>query len=124
MQILALLFTLWPLSVLPESSHQPAADLSVLNFPNSGLPVAQQPFLAGVHALHNFWYEEARDNFRQAQRLDPGFGLAYWGEAMTHDNALLYEPGFDNEELGSAMLERIAELIENGQLRLDERERA
>jgi tetratricopeptide (TPR) repeat protein len=51
---------------------------------NTGDPSAQQPFLDGLAALHSFWYEEAADLFRQAQEADPGFALAYWGEAMTH----------------------------------------
>jgi len=51
---------------------------------NTGNPEAQQPFLDGLAALHSFWYEEAADLFREAQKADPGFALAYWGEAMTH----------------------------------------
>lgn len=51
---------------------------------NTGAPEAQPDFLAGLAALHSFWYEEARDLFRRAQEIDPGFTLAYWGEAMTH----------------------------------------
>jgi tetratricopeptide (TPR) repeat protein len=51
---------------------------------NTGDPTAQQPFLDGLAALHSFWYEEARELFQQAQEADPGFAMAYWGEAMTH----------------------------------------
>lgn len=51
---------------------------------NTGAPDAQADFLAGLAALHSFWYEEARDLFQRAQEIDPGFALAYWGEAMTH----------------------------------------
>jgi thioredoxin-like negative regulator of GroEL len=35
-----------------------------------------------VLALHSFFYDEALDEFRAAQKLAPGFAMAYWGEAM------------------------------------------
>ena len=47
--------------------------------------------LRGVAALHNFWYDEAEDAFRQAEAIDPGFALAYWGEAMTHNHPIWME---------------------------------
>ncbi len=56
---------------------------SSIRFPNSGAQEAQTFFLNGVLALHNFFYEEAIRNFREAQKLDPNFALAYWGEAMS-----------------------------------------
>jgi len=39
-------------------------------------------------SLHDFEYEDANEAFRRAQRLDPGFVLAYWGEAMTWHQSL------------------------------------
>ena len=45
-------------------------------------------FLQGMTALHNFEYEEANQAFREARSIDPGFVLAYWGEAMTYDQIL------------------------------------
>ncbi|MEN8374586.1 MAG: hypothetical protein ABFS34_03990 [Gemmatimonadota bacterium] len=40
----------------------------------------------GFEALHNFWYDEARSTFRAAHELQPGFVMAYWGEAFSfHD---------------------------------------
>jgi tetratricopeptide (TPR) repeat protein len=41
-----------------------------------------------VTALHNFQYEDAVEAFQEAQRLDPGFALAYWGEAMAYNQTL------------------------------------
>src|SRR5260370_27154205 len=49
---------------------------------------AQDTFLLGLRALHNFEYEEANEAFGQAERIDPGFVLAYWGEAMTYNQTL------------------------------------
>lgn len=58
-------------------------NLGTINFPNSGNPAAQTPFLTGVKAMHNFQFDEAGDAFRAAQAADPAFALAYWGEAMS-----------------------------------------
>ena len=49
---------------------------------------AQTAFRDGVTALHAFEYEEANDAFVQAQRLNPGLVMAYWGEAMTYHQTL------------------------------------
>lgn len=45
-------------------------------------------FLEGVLLLHNFEYADAARSFRKAQEIDPGFILAYWGEAMTHNHPI------------------------------------
>lgn len=65
-----------------------AGELGRIDFPNSGSPEAQEPFLRGALLLHSFEYEDASEAFREAQRLDPRFALAYWGEAMTHNHPL------------------------------------
>src|SRR5262249_30190819 len=62
--------------------------LSSVGFPASGSPAAQPAFQRGVTALHNFQYEEALEAFREAQRLDPGFAMAYSGEAMACNQTL------------------------------------
>ena len=72
-----------------------AADLGRVDFPTSGKPEAQAHFLRGVAALHSFWYDEAADAFREAQKADPGFALAYWGEAMTHNHPIWSEKDGD-----------------------------
>ncbi|HET6899022.1 MAG TPA: tetratricopeptide repeat protein [Vicinamibacteria bacterium] len=62
--------------------------LTPLRFPTSGSPAAQPSFLRGVTALHNFEYDDAVEAFREAQRLDRNFALAYWGEAMACNQTL------------------------------------
>jgi tetratricopeptide (TPR) repeat protein len=62
--------------------------LSAIRFPNSGSPAAQPFFLRGVTALHNFQYEDAVEAFREAQRVDRDFAMAYWGEAMAYNQTL------------------------------------
>ena len=98
--------------------------LGRVEFPATGSVEAQREFITGVLALHSFWYEEARDRFLAAQALDPGFGMAWWGEAMTHDNALGTVPGDANEILGAEVVARMDALDANGQLEWNERERA
>lgn len=57
-------------------------------FPTSGAPGAHAAFLTGVMALHNFQFDEAAVAFQQAQKADPAFAMAYWGEAMSHNHPL------------------------------------
>src|SRR2546428_716188 len=62
--------------------------LGTITFPSSGAPAAQAPFIRGVLLLHSFEYQDAARAFREAQRIDPGFALAYWGEALTYTHPL------------------------------------
>ena len=88
--------------------------LGVINFPNSGSDAAQEDFLTGMALLHNFEYDDAATAFRRTQEADQGFGLAYWGEALTH-----YRPvwGRENIKEGKLALSRLTE-----ESRLSERE--
>ena len=80
----------------PSSGREPigfsvkrtASSLGEIDFPTSGSPKAQRPFLRGVLLLHNFEYDDAQAAFQRAQALDPGFAMAYWGEAMTMTHPL------------------------------------
>ena len=74
----------------PRTRAQPATVGSV-SFPNSGSSAAQESFLAGLAQLHNFEYAAAADLFRRAQQMDPGFAMAYWGEAMTYNHPVWME---------------------------------
>src|SRR6059058_5701905 len=65
--------------------------LGTIDFPASGAPAAQAPFIRGVLLLHSFEYQDAARAFREAQRLDSGFALAYWGEALTYTHPLWNE---------------------------------
>ena len=91
----------WSLGIAP----QPSSRLGTIEFPASGKPAAHQRFIAGVLWLHSFGYEDAIEEFRAAQRLDPGFVLAYWGEAMCHNQPVWQT---QNVMAGRAALAKLA----------------
>ena len=62
----------------------PDAQLGVVSFENSGARAAQKDFLRGLALLHSFMYDQAAASFQKAQKADPAFAMAYWGEAMTY----------------------------------------
>jgi tetratricopeptide (TPR) repeat protein len=70
-----------------QIAAQPRGPAAIV-FPTSGSPAAHAEFLAGVAALHNFEYEDANAAFLKAQQINPGFAMAYWGEAMTYHQTL------------------------------------
>ena len=65
-----------------------AQELGTITFPTSGAPAAQAAFLQGVKQLHSFEFDEAAASFQRAQKIDPAFAMAYWGEAMSHNHPL------------------------------------
>lgn len=83
------LVTGWAAS--PSALLAQEAQLGHLEFPNSGAAEAQSAFLDGVLFMHNFEYEDAATAFREAQRIDPDFALAYWGEALSYNHAIWME---------------------------------
>ena len=89
--------------VSPLAQSRPAVGRIV--FPNSGSAAAQADFLRGVAWLHSFMYEDAIDAFRAAQKVDPSFALAYWGEAMSFSQPLWF---FEEVPQGRAALAKLA----------------
>jgi tetratricopeptide (TPR) repeat protein len=63
-------------------------ELGTISFPTSATGGAQASFVTGVKALHNFEFDRAAEAFREAQKADPNFALAYWGEAMSFNHPL------------------------------------
>ena len=76
-----------------EGSHEAADEqtgsgrvLGKLDFPTSTQSAeAQVAFEQGMLLLHLFEYPFAEAEFQRAQAIDPGFAMAYWGEAMVHN---------------------------------------
>jgi tetratricopeptide (TPR) repeat protein len=58
------------------------------DFPTSGSPEAHEVFIIGLLQLHNFEFDDARASFQAAKELDPNFGMAYWGEALSYEHML------------------------------------
>jgi tetratricopeptide (TPR) repeat protein len=80
-------------------------ELGSIDFPTSAKPAAQAPFLTGVKGLYNFEFDIAAEAFREAQKADPVFALAFWGEAMSYNHPL-----WAQQDLAAArkVLERLA----------------
>jgi len=82
-----LFLTLWAAT----ASALCQANAGVVSFANSGSEAAQAAFLHGLALLHSFEYDFAARDFREAERIDPGFAMAYWGEAMTFNHPVWNE---------------------------------
>jgi len=80
-------------------------ELGSITFPTSGAPAAQAAFLEGVKSLHSFQFDEAAVAFQRAQKADPAFAMAYWGEAMSHNHPLWAQ---QDTAAARAILEKIA----------------
>ena len=64
-----------------------------LTFPTSASPEAQRHFLRGVAILHSFGWKQAIAEFKLAQKAQPDFALAYWGETLCYNHPLNAEAG-------------------------------
>jgi tetratricopeptide (TPR) repeat protein len=84
--------------------QDPSPRLGAVVFPNSGGAAAQAEFLRGVAWLHSFGYEDAIDAFRAAQKIDPAFAMAYWGEAMSFSQPLWF---FEEVDKGRSALAKL-----------------
>lgn len=91
------------LLLVPGLSAQ-TARLGSIEFPNSGAAAAQPAFMRGLLLLHSFEYSAAAVAFQDAERIDPGFALAYWGEALTYTH-----PVWNQQDMaaGRAALQRL-----------------
>src|SRR5262245_27889323 len=90
--------------------------LGRITFPTSGSAQAQPSFVRGVLLLHSFEYDDAIAAFREAERIDPAFAMAYWGEAMCYNQTLWYNESVDKARaalarLGSSRAARLAKAL-------------
>jgi tetratricopeptide (TPR) repeat protein len=102
-------FLSFVLAAATSLAAQTAPSLGRISFPTSGSAKAQPAFVRGVLLLYSFEYDDAIEQFRDAERLDPGFAMAYWGEAMCYNQPLWYNENLDKAR---AVLARL-----RGQLR-------
>ena len=82
-----------------------AQELGVIDFPTSGSAQAQPLFVKGVLLMHSFEYDDAREAFIEAEKADPSFAMAYWGEAMTFNHPVWQRTSPD---LAKAALNKLA----------------
>lgn len=67
-----------------------------VEFPTSTTSAtAKEHFVQGLTLMHLFMYQDAAREFQSAQKADPAFAMAYWGEALTYYRPIWreYEPG-------------------------------
>jgi tetratricopeptide (TPR) repeat protein len=83
--------------------------LGQLTFNVTGKEEAKAAFMKGHLLLHSFEYQDAAEAFQEAQKLDPDFVMAYWGEAMTYNHSIWQEQDF---EKGKITLQRLGETPE------------
>jgi tetratricopeptide (TPR) repeat protein len=95
-----------------------------VSFPNSGSAAAQPFFLDGVRLLHSFEWEDAAEQFRKAAQADPGFALAYWGEALSHTGGHHFPPEQDIAAARKALLKLAPTRADRLAKASNERERA
>jgi tetratricopeptide (TPR) repeat protein len=91
------------------STPMSSQELGTISFPTSGAAGAQAAFLEGVKDLHNFQFDEAAEAFKRAQKADPNFVMAYWGEAMSYNHPLWAQ---QDTEAAKRTLEKIAPTLE------------
>lgn len=70
----------------PPTTQEP--QLGSLDFPTSASAAAQDHFIKGMLLLHSFEFDDAREAFVEAQKVESDFAMAYWGEALTHNHLL------------------------------------
>jgi len=102
MKFRALLFVAAVFLLNPVGSAQ---ELGVIDFPTSGSASAQPLFIKGVLLMHSFEYDDAREAFVEAEKADPSFAMAYWGEAMTFNQPVWQRTSPD---LAKAALTKLA----------------
>ena len=90
------------------SAQAQFASVGSLEFPTSGSPKAQQHFLRGVAILHSFGFKQAIKEFQAAQRIEPDFAMAYWGETLCYNHPLFADQLGVDEDSPRAVLARLA----------------
>jgi tetratricopeptide (TPR) repeat protein len=76
-----------------------------LDFPTSATGDVEQHFLRAVAILHSFGWNQAIEQFQEAQALDPDFAMAYWGESLAYNHPLISQMNPDEPR---RVLQRLA----------------
>ena len=94
-----------PLFAILTLTAAQQTNLGHIDFPTSGSPEARKHFIQGVLLLHSFEYADSKEEFQAASKLEPGFAMAYWGEALTYTHAIWVE---QDAAAGRAVLQHLA----------------
>src|SRR6476660_3598014 len=89
------ILTALSLVLIPSTAIAQSDRLGHLTFPATGKPEAAARFVHGVLLLHSFEYDDAREQFAAAERADPAFVMAYWGEAMSFNQSIWWRVDLD-----------------------------
>ena len=90
--------------ILTLTSIAQERNLGHIDFRTSGSAEAQKHFIQGVLLLHSFEYADSKEEFQAASKLEPGFAMAYWGEALTYTHPIWVE---QDANAGRAVLRRL-----------------
>lgn len=88
-----------------ETPTLPESNLGEIEFVVSGSEDAIPSFQEGLLLLHSFEFDDAAMKFKEAQKIDSNFVMAYWGEAMSYNHPLWRER---YTEEGLAALNKLA----------------
>jgi hypothetical protein len=101
----AVALVLFAAGVTAQATMESVEGLGALDFPTSTKSAAAQTaFVRGMLLLHVYEYPRAEKAFQQAEKLDPDFVMAYWGEAMTATHPIWNQ---DNPAAGRAALAKL-----------------
>ncbi len=89
-----------------DSPGNNAEKLGTVSFSNSCSQSVQKPLERGVALLHDFWYEEAQQQFEEVSKADPGCAIAHWGSAMSEFHQIWERPGERVMQRGWAELQK------------------
>ncbi len=81
-------------------------ELGTVSFPTSCAGSVQPSFERGIALLHSFGYSEARQQFEEIERRDPGCAMAYWGEAMSLYQQLWNRPSKTDLQTGHELVRK------------------
>jgi tetratricopeptide (TPR) repeat protein len=80
--------------------------LGTVFFSVSCASAVQVPFNRGVALLHDFWYEEAKRQFEEIAKADPGCAMAHWGVAMSYFHQIWSRPNESDNAQGWAEMQK------------------
>lgn len=111
MKIPILLVGICVLTTCTQPQSTKSRDSESLTLDVTGSASAMPHFKKGLLLLHNFEYTDAAEAFVEAQKLDPTFMMAYWGEAMTYNHPVWGDLDIEKaratlQKLGSTPAER------------------